>query len=156
MTKDIESPNGGLGNVQVILESCEFRHKQDLFSGVSGSPTKPVRAHIGVELIGSEDGKGAAVRLRVICDDAEAPYFYSVAYLVFYQLKSIPKGEEERLAITGATMAMPFVRELVANLSSRGRFGPTWVSPFNFAAMSSELKAGVAKKPEKKRRARKG
>jgi hypothetical protein len=36
---------------------------------------------------------------------------------------------------SGAALLYPFVRQVVADLTWRGRFGPVWLNPMNVAAM---------------------
>jgi preprotein translocase subunit SecB len=43
-------------------------------------------------------------------------------------------------------MLYPFLREAVANLTGRGRFGPVWLNPFNFMLLAQEVaNEGTAK-----------
>ncbi|MES2178341.1 MAG: protein-export chaperone SecB [Gemmatimonadota bacterium] len=46
---------------------------------------------------------------------------------------------EEYLRGAGPPTLFPFAREAVAALTGKGRFGPVWLPPFNFAAVAAQL-----------------
>ena len=119
---------------QILLESADFRHSNSDF--LNEDPRQPVPetpAQIEVQAVLGEEGT-AIVRLRVSCSAPDAPYHFSASYLVLLEFEGkTPEDFQRRIAITGATMAMPFVREVTANLSGRGRFGPTWLAPVNMS-----------------------
>lgn len=123
-----------LGIAQVLLEEVSFRHVGDFLARDLAQPIPPTPAKVNVQVVRSATEAGrATVRLKVVSDDATAAYHYAVSYLVFFTVDGPgPTDLDQRLAVTGGNMAMPFVRELVANLSSRGRFGAVWVAPVNF------------------------
>lgn len=126
-----------LGIKQFILETVNFRHTNPNFlAEAPGTPAEhPVSVNAGLAY--THDKKEAAVSVIVVSDDPTAPYTYEVRYIVLltvdYDGEPPPADLDRRLVVTGGTMAVPFVRELVANLTSRGRFGTTWVAPVNFA-----------------------
>ena len=127
---------------QILLESVSFKHTKPDFLSLPAD--KPSQSEVGLsaQALYSEDRKDVAVRLRVVSDAPEAPYTYDVSYLtllsVDYEGEPPPADLEKRLLVTGGSMAMPFVRELVANLSSRARLGTTWVEPVNFDKLAPD------------------
>jgi preprotein translocase subunit SecB len=52
---------------------------------------------------------------------------------------------ERNLLRTGVTILFPFVRENVANLTMRGRFGPMWIKPINVQAALSSSEPSAAR-----------
>ncbi len=42
---------------------------------------------------------------------------------------------DKQLLHAGVTILFPFVRETIANMTMRGRFGPMWIKPINVQAM---------------------
>jgi preprotein translocase subunit SecB len=133
-----------LGVQQVTLESVEFRHRTDPLD-VSQDRPESTPAEVRVDLRDAEDKKSAAVRVRVICDAPESPYHYSVSYIVILTFEAeITETLREQLVVTGGNMAMPFCRELIGNLSSRARYGSTWLAPVDFAAMVRERQERAA------------
>lgn len=123
-----------LGIAQIFLEEAQFRHRTDPLDMSVGQQTPPTPAEISLDLRASSDGGSVAVRLRVESKAPEATYFYSVSYIVLFTIGGAMSEQlGDQLLVIGGTMAMPFVREAVANLSQRGRYGPTWLSPVNFS-----------------------
>jgi preprotein translocase subunit SecB len=126
---------------QILLQDVQFRHVGSFLERDPKTPIPQTPAGIEIELQQAAEAEkpAALVRLRVTSDVPEAPYSYTVTYLVVLTYEGpVPKDFDRRLIVTGATMAMPFVREVVANLSSRGRFGATWLSPVNFSKIVSD------------------
>jgi preprotein translocase subunit SecB len=123
---------------QIILEEADFRHKGDLFAQSPANPPPPSGVEIGIELRKSDDLSTAIVRLRVNSDPEEG-YAFRVVYTVIFGVsldeEPTPDDIDKRLMVTGANTVFPFVRDLVASLTMRGRFGPTWLAPTNFSAI---------------------
>jgi preprotein translocase subunit SecB len=133
-----------IGISQILLQDVQFRHVGPFLERDPKTPIPQTAVNVEIELQRPSEAPpqaskpAALVRLRVTSDAPEAPYFYVVNYLAILTYEgSLPEDFERRLTVTGGMMVMPFVRELVANLSSRGRFGPTWLGPVNFAKMVS-------------------
>lgn len=125
-----------LSIAQVLLEEVQFAHASRHFLTQSAGESSESPVDVRVDLRKGETGTEAVVRLRMV---GQAPYAFTVSYLVLFKLdfegSSSPDELDKRLLVTGATMAMPFVRELVANLSSRGKFGATWLAPTDFSQL---------------------
>lgn len=125
-----------LGIRQILLDSVNFRHTDPNYLSLPSGKPRDSRVVVTVEPLYSDDRKDVAIRLRVVCEDPESPYAYDVIYTalltVDYENQPAPADLEPRLIATGGTMAFPFVRELVANLTSRAKFGTSWVAPVNF------------------------
>lgn len=121
---------------QIVLEESHFRHRPDFLSRPATEAPPPHSVGLRVELNRAPDNSGAVVRLRAEVSDEQAPYLFTVSYLVLFQFEDdgdpIADDLDRRLMITGGTMAFPFARECVANLTARGRFGPTWLAPTDF------------------------
>lgn len=117
---------------QILLEDVSFRHVGDFLTRDAKEEFPDTPGQVNVEVARTPDGN-AVVRLRLVSSDPRAAYQYTVTYVVLFKVDGDgPPDLDKRLAVTGANMAMPFVRELVANLTSRGRFGVRWVAPMNF------------------------
>jgi preprotein translocase subunit SecB len=46
----------------------------------------------------------------------------------------------EYLRTAGPPTLYPFVREAIANITGRGRFGPVWLHPTNFTALTQNIR----------------
>lgn len=125
----------GLGGM--ILLDASFRHTIDPLSSHGKRVNPPAEAPMEVGLLKGEQPNTYAVTLRVGLEAADALYAVSVGYAVILTVdledEAPPTDLDNRVMVTGATMALPFVRELIANMTGRGRFGTTWVNPTNFS-----------------------
>lgn len=130
--KAVASGETKLRIAQIFLENAQFRHRGDALLEPPNKPISSTEVELGLDLRTAEDQKSVAVRLRVESNAPDAPYLYSAACVVIFTIEG-PMPETDQLLVTGGTIAMPFVREVVANLSMRGRHGPTWLAPVNFS-----------------------
>lgn len=123
---------------QIILERAEFKHQDDYLRVEPTTPLEPSSVGMAVQVQRAVADPNGSALVRVSATSAEdAPYQFSVTYVLFYAMEpeeggAVPEDLDRRLMVTGATMLFPFIREAVANLTSRGRFGPSWLAPTNF------------------------
>lgn len=136
---------------QVYLESARFGHRSDFLS----LPAQPAPGELDVEMqaqyMMSEDGQSAVVRLTVhTVQESSGHYNFEVVIgaLVGVQedAQNMPLLAYARTA--APALLYPFAREIVANLTGRGRFGPTWLHPFNFVAALGNPEAEDDTPPE--------
>jgi preprotein translocase subunit SecB len=126
-----------LGIAQMVLERAEFSHREDYLSMQANIQVPTSNVGLNVQVSRAEQDHTKAL-VRLIATSAEgAIYQFSVAYVAFLSLEveggeEIPEDIDRRLMVTGGSMLYPFVRETVATLSSKGRFGPTWLAPVDF------------------------
>lgn len=132
---------------QIVLEQCEFKHRDDYLSVPSDKPPGEAGLTLSSQVLRAKNAPNekALVRLHA-ASDSNATYVFEVTYVVFYGMawdegESVPADLEKRLMVTGATMLLPFVRETVASLTSRGKFGPIWVAPTNIADLSANAES---------------
>lgn len=103
-------------------------------------PTTRVEAtlDIAVEAAVTADGSRARVQVMVATEpNANALYAFKIGMTALVERIV---GEEnfplaQYVESHGPALLMPFVREAVANLTGRGRFGPVWLHPVNLLAM---------------------
>lgn len=147
---------------QVYLESCNFRHREDFLSLPPTSQGAMLDLVMEAQYLMSDDGDGMVMRLVVRTPpDADGSYHLEV---IVGAMLGIDREEpnftlQEYAATAPIALLFPFAREMVANLTGRGRFGPFWLHPFNFvasAATSATPRARVQEsEPKKLRRQRK-
>jgi preprotein translocase subunit SecB len=121
---------------QILLEGAQFAHKSNYLERMPTEATAASPVDLQIELAEAQDKPNArVVRLRVMSNAPEALYEFTVSYLAIFTLdmegEQPPADLDRRLMVTGATMVFPFAREVVANLTMRGRFGPSWMQPVN-------------------------
>lgn len=144
---------------QILLEDLHFSHVGDF---LSKEPTARAGSHhIGYEVqaLDVHESNKAVVRLRIKGGGEGEQYAFSASYLILFVLegKDEPPDLQKRLAVTGATMLMPNVRELIANITMRGRFGTVFLPAMNFAEALTETPPPAqpkAKRTPKKARAK--
>lgn len=152
-----ESRQPGIRLDQVYLESAEFKHRPDFLSMPLQPAPGPLDVQMKLEFRTSADGNSGAIRMTVFTQ-GEGHYRFSI---VVGAILSIVPGHEnmsiqEYVNAGAAALLYPFAREVVANVTGRGRFGPVWLHPFNFMAATGASKATKAPEPSRSaaRRAR--
>jgi len=127
----------GLELGQIVLERALFEHRPDYLTlpHTTPVPSLPLRIHAQLGL--DQEKRTGVIKLTLDTDRDQQPLY--VVELTLAALVSVKAGEEnmsiEQYAVTACiAMLFPFLREAVANLTSRGRFGPIWLHPFNVRA----------------------
>jgi preprotein translocase subunit SecB len=131
----------------LILLEANFRHAVDPFATpVAPHPQTDVPMELG--LLKGEAPHTYIVTLRVAIESAPSFYAISVRYAALLTIDpegaELPPHFEQQVLVIGATMAFPYCRELVSNLSARARFGPLWLNPTNFQDVLKEGNATPA------------
>lgn len=120
----------------MALLDANFRHNVDpLATPVTGPhPYTDVPMEIG--LLKGEVPHTYAVKLRAVIESPAALYALSVTYAVLLTVDpegaELPSDFDNQIMVTGASMAFPYCREVITNLTGRSRFGPIWVNPTSF------------------------
>ena len=131
---------------QILLEDARFAHAPDFLARQTKENVPSLDVELRLDVMKAPDGSGAVVRLRATSESAGSHYSFGVSYLVLFRLlrdenEALPSDLDKRLLVTGANMAFPFLRECVANITMRGRFGPSWLAPADFSSLVSDAAA---------------
>lgn len=136
----------GIRIAQIFLEHAHFQHREDHLSFTPQSSVQP-EIEISFESGVSPDKKRGRIRAQVrTASSEEALYQFDV--MVTALLEQVDGQEnfglEPYLASNGWALLYPFLRETVANMTGRGRFGPVWLDPVNVLAVmeASDRSAG--------------
>lgn len=124
----------GIKLVSLFLKEANFRHRTDPIDGAVPAFPETGSADLEISFF-SGPGEAMAVSLRV-SNDADQPdprYDYSVEVVAMLDVDAAQANMPVNEYATRFCPALlyPFAREAVANLTSRGRFGPIWLNPFN-------------------------
>lgn len=127
---------------ELCLVSSSFSHRPDFL----GLDKRQVLPDVDVDAQFSlSKGLGPSivvVNVRVQTkDDPSLVYRFHAELMAVIRVEgaSLTPEVERNLLRTGVTVLFPFVRENIANLTMRGRFGPMWIKPMNVqAVLSSE------------------
>lgn len=131
---------------QVFLIGARFSHRPDFLSLPARGEVPAQEVSVSFKILGSPGAKraGVAVKVETNPEDKSAYYQFSVEVGA---LVSAIEGEEnlpplDYVKQAGGSFIFPFVREAVANLTARGRFGPVYLKPFN-VRLATENKSDV-------------
>src|SRR2546426_3123369 len=148
---------------QIFLEHVQFSHREDFLSLPLGTQAVVGNVNVQVESGISQDSKTGLIRVRVWTIPENKPVYnirVSMTALVAVDESAPNMPLKTYLAGPGAALLYPFVRQVVADLTWRGRFGPVWLSPTNVLAPAAaapapaQLPTKVAQKRAKVRRKR--
>lgn len=132
---------------KVVLLEAAYKPLVDHLGTPEASAGKPPSdVQIEVDVFEGEDPDTHAVKLRVHVESKGSPYSVTVVYATMLKLireseERIPDNLGDRIMVTGASMAFPFVRELILNMTSRGRFAGVTLNPVNFNTLVPKMKS---------------
>jgi preprotein translocase subunit SecB len=134
---------------QIYLERAQFSHRDDALNLPPNTAWQP-NLKVGFQGGVASDENTGFVRITVQTKVEEQP-LYNIDLTMIALLAVDAKHQNLALKdyVRGAAPAMlyPFVREAIAALTWRGRFGPVWLSPFNIAAVMAQGPAAEAAVP---------
>ena len=147
----------GLIVEQVFLVSAEFGHRADYLQLPPTTRVDDVSTVIETAVISSEDGRGAGIKV-VARTDASNPKAAVPLYNFRVEMAALVRsidGEENMppldfVAGSGMATLLPFLREAVANLTMRGRFGPIWLKPVNIRMSVEDIRKRIEAAADKK------
>jgi len=134
---------------QVFLLSATFRHRGEPLSLPHTTPVMPQRINVGFQLRSLNDSKAAQILVKVESapeEGEDSRYEFAVEMTAILEKEGDTTAPPALLEI-GAALLYPFVREVVANLTGRGRFGPVWLNPFNVRAAIKAQTAAETQQP---------
>lgn len=134
-----ESKQPGLRIAQIFLQSAQFRHRDDALALPADTRPGETSLQVQIRVMGFKEKNAAAVSLRAATDPEDKDTLYQFSVEMMALVEEMPGQEnmpaERYVAQMGSTLLFPFLRESVANLTMRGRFGPIWLKPFNLQAV---------------------
>lgn len=143
---------------QIFLVESHFSHRPDF---LAHPPSTEIQLGIKVEMrtFGDAESRIAGVTVKVMTDPHDEAALYQFAVEIG-ALVSAVKGEanlppHEYVTQAGASFLYPFLREYVANLTARGRFGAIYLKPFNVRRALNEEGKILAEPPARARPKRK-
>ncbi len=118
---------------QIYLIRASFSHRGQQLMRPAGTSVSPQRIHVGIGLDNLNNGAASQIRVSVKSDssDENALYDFDIEYAAIVEQVDRENWPDRVLAEHVAAQLFPFAREVIANITGRGRFGPVWVNPFN-------------------------
>ena len=125
---------------QIYFSEVQFSHRRDAMKLPQATPVDLDSVRLEARIAEQADHKVSILTLRVSTDPKNGKALYHFAVEMVATV-SVTEGEESLppaayLRTAGPATLYPFLREVVANLTMRGRFGPVWLKPFNFQALT--------------------
>ncbi len=120
---------------QIFMLGAMFRHRGNPLARPPATAVGPQQIAVSIGMEQLNDGEAFQVRVAVSTNpedgDEKAVYDFGLEYAALVDRVDRERFANGELAEIVATMTFPFLREAVANITSRGRFGPIWLNPFN-------------------------
>lgn len=121
--------------IQLFTTEASMKHRGDYLSRPSNTPHHPQQISVTMKMREANDGAARLVYVVVETNpndgDEKALYDFSVEMIGIVDEVDSTAFNDRQLVEVVATILFPFVRETVANLTGRGRFGPALLNPFN-------------------------
>jgi len=132
----------GLQIDQIFLVKAEFGHREDFLSLPPNSPIGEINLNVQAKLRLKSDRSAAALLIGVRTNPPDNS-LYSLDVEMMALIRAVEPEPAipplEYAATAGVSALYPFLREVVANLTMRGRFGPIWLKPVNVRKMTADL-----------------
>jgi preprotein translocase subunit SecB len=133
--------------VLITVEDAEFKHRLPFTPlDVAKRPKAPIsqRVEIKVEAIrGASElpvsGTLVGVRVRAVSGSEESPYTFNVSYIAMYSFDTDTPDLERTAINIGGPFVFAFIRELVANLTSRTPYGAAMLEAPDFEALARNV-----------------
>ena len=131
----------GIQIAQVFLERAEFSHREDFLALAPNTPADVSDMLLTMRCGTSNDHKRGIVRIRAQTKPEQRPLYNIDVEMT--ALVEVEEGKEnmpleQYVRTSGPAMVYTFVRQMVADLTWRGRFGPVWLNPVNLIALTEQ------------------
>jgi preprotein translocase subunit SecB len=138
---DATKPSG-IKIAQVFLTRAFFEHTRNPIELPSTEPVGDLQVTLQAQVAVDDAGTGG-VMILTASSAPESTGLYRFVVEMTLVAEVIPEEANipirEYLTRAGPPTLYPFVRETLAGLTTKGRFGPVWLNPFNFTEMSENL-----------------
>ncbi|MEP6494942.1 MAG: protein-export chaperone SecB [bacterium] len=126
---------------QIFLNKAHFEHAAASMELTSDAPVADHNLSVTLTAGVSDNGLQGIITISVQTTEQSTGQY--VFMLEMMGLVSVEAGAEnlsiaEYLQRGSAPTILPFLREAVANVTGRGRFGPLWLKPLNLTAAEGE------------------
>ena len=149
---------------ELFLVSSSFSHRRDFLALDRRNPLGDHEVDAEFQLIHGLAPSVIGVTVRVATKPgADSAYNFHAEMMAIIRVDdgSVSSPPEAQLLHAGVSMLFPFVRETIANVTMRGRFGAMWMKPINVQAAIENMRGipqastGRSRRPPKRRPKRK-
>jgi preprotein translocase subunit SecB len=128
---------------QVVVRKIDYHEVPVEAPPIRVAPGEEINTKLdingGVRL--REDGFEVDIEVHAIGDPAHAPYEITVKFTALFTISSEATDDEKiEFGInSGTRLLYPFVREMIANITTRGVFGPVLLDPLDVDGIENAL-----------------
>jgi preprotein translocase subunit SecB len=132
----------GIRIAEIILERAEFSHREDFLSHPRDTKVDLSLQYSFTSGV-TPDKAHAVAWIDVKTEDSSSLYDVAFRMVALLDAEVQPPNfpMEEYVNLNAWVMLFPFLREAIANLTGRGRFGPILISPINIKALTASPSA---------------
>lgn len=127
---------------QVYLSGVKFGYKTNPLILPVLAPQPDAQVTINVRFLTTKTEDAVLLVCRAQTTE-HSPHIYFIDVEMSAIIETDPGNANMRpmefVAKSGMTFLFPFLRETVANLTMRGRFGPIWLKPVNIQLLTQNL-----------------
>lgn len=149
----------GIAIAQVFVENAHFEHRSDALNLPPSTPPDVGQVDVSINIGVTPEETDGLIRVTVSTDTTKPLLYQFKVAMIGLVKKTDPAGTmnvSDYLTSYGLSLVYPFMREAVANLTQRGRFGPIYlntIDPHAAMDLSSDLaqRKGVLRKTSEKK-----
>ena len=135
-----ESKQPGIVIHQILVLNVRFGHRADVLQLPADTRIEDLPVRIEAGVMGKQGDTTVAIKLHAFTPEDRDDLLYNFDIEMAAVVGAV-EGEENLDPLVyatgmGAPSLFPFLREAIANITGRGRFGPLWLKPMNFHAFA--------------------
>jgi preprotein translocase subunit SecB len=145
-----ETKPPGIKLSQIYLANAHFGHIENAISLSPTTPVPGISTQINVQIGMSEDEQKGFCSMTVGSDPEDKTLLYQFHIEMVLVAEADPEPNlplKEYLMRAGPPTLYPFIRETLASLSLKGRFGALWLPPTNFTGTAEKMLADITPEP---------
>lgn len=138
-----ETKQPGITISQVYLANARFGHIENALAISPTTPIGDIATVINVQVGMSTDEDKGFCSVTVASDptDSKSLYQFHVEMVLVVEAGAAANlPVKDYLMKAGAPTLYPFIRETLASMTGKGRFGALWLPPFNFSETTENLR----------------
>ena len=138
----------GIRIAQIFLGRSHFEYTVNPFEHPANEPVGDLTTTVQISIGTDDAGDAGFISLTVgTAPESKGLYKFRVEMLAVVERdRDATLSVGEYLRVAGPATVYPFLREAVANLTGRARFGPVWLAPLNFVELGKQLDTQTAEK----------
>jgi preprotein translocase subunit SecB len=140
----------GLRISQIFLARSRFEHTRNPAELPPNTPIGDVTSAVSVSVGVNEENSVGFVSVTV-ATTPESTGLYRFEVEMVAIIEAPPEANmslRDYVTKSGPPTLYPFIRETVATLTSKGRFGAVWLPPINFLPITAELIGKMESSPK--------